>query len=1155
MSFVPLHLHTQYSLFESTIRISKLAKRLKELQFSACAITDHNNLHGVISFYNNLKKEGIKPIIGQGFLLQNNQNIATKLNLLCMNKGGYKNLIKLSSLSYIDGKKDGMPMIHKEWLADYNEGLYLISGELESDIAQTLLQNFSLAKQLAKSYQQIFGNRFSLEISNTGFALQSQINETLERLASECNISLVATNPCFYFDKKEAFAQLILKLIGSQKTIQYQSEPETNELYLKPIEQMRADFSELAITNSIKIASECELDLENKKFYLPQITKKDDTIKKKTEEGLNWRLKKMQVFYQWNKEKFLKKKYYYQERLNYELEVINEMGYEGYFLIVSDFVVWAKSQGILVGPGRGSGAGSLVAYSLQITDIDPIKYDLLFERFLNRGRRSMPDIDIDFDSINRDRVIDYLKTKYGKEKVSQISTLGSLQAKAVIKGVARALNIAYTQADIICSMIPNKLGITLQKAIDENSDFADLLQSQQEKEKQLLKIALQLEGLQSNLSTHAAGVVIMDTDIINRIPLCTAKDSNEVQIQYTMEDAEKQGAVKFDILGLKNLTVIRHCLQEIHKHSPDFSLEKITLDDLSTYRIMSDGLTKGIFQMESDGMTRLIRKMKPNTFEDIIALIALYRPGPLGSGMVDDYINRKNLNQTIKYIHPSTKDILSPTYGVMVYQEQIIRIVQEVAGFSLSEADIFRRAMGKKDKKVMKKQQSVFVQKCVTRGLNGQEAGDIFKNIDKFGGYGFNKSHSTAYAMISYQTAYLKLHYSKEFYLCLLNNDIHNQTQIKIILAELKKTKIQILLPDINKCKKKFYLETSGIRYGLLAIKGVGEENADDLLKARGGGFESFTAFCKCLDSSINSRVLKALICCGAFDILEPNRKKIFANLEFLEEISSYNEHNKEKNLTPLFDTQDTKEIPVILKRTDFWKFSERLLREKEVLNNYLSVTPLHFYHQEIHSCQFLSTIKSFFINQKDTFWLACYIETIFIRMDEKTNAKKAEILLEDKTGKEKFNLSAKKYMAWQNFLNKNEVFFCYFKKLKTENFKSHYIQAMLPLSEIRKKYTIEISLIFHKEILPSEENEQKEFWKQIKELLKKHAGNTCINIIFSLEKKNKLQLIEKVLVSPQLINDLSRFLPLEKILFRYKKEITKELLKQEISTNKYFFP
>ena len=549
--------------------------------------------------------------------------------------------------------------------------------------------------------------------------------------------------------------------MGKQKIIgeSAPNKPLTEELYFKSLQQMENLFSASApesITNSLKIADACNVNLENKQFYLPAIASEDgqelDTqIREKAEQGLEERLLSLKKTLSWSDEIFEQKQVVYQKRLSYELDSIIKMDYPGYFLIVADFVLWAKNQKILVGPGRGSGAGSLVAYSLQITDIDPLSYNLLFERFLNPGRKSLPDLDIDFDANERTRVIDYIKKKYGSEKVCQISTLGSLNAKAVIRGVARVLGIAYTHADTIARMIPDKLSITLNQAMEENLELAEIYKSGQEKEKQLIQIALRLEGLNSNLSTHAAGIIIMDTDISTRIPLCTSKDSDETQSQYSMEDAENQGAIKFDLLGLKYLTIICQSLKLIQQEQPDFDIESVPLNQSRVYKMLAEGRTKGIFQMESFGITKYIRQMKPTQFEDLIALIALYRPGPLSSGMVARYINRKKNKEPVVYPHPLTENILKETYGVMIYQEQIIQIVQEVGGFSLAEADIFRRAMGKKKPEIMRQQRTRFVNQSLAKGLKEQAAVDIFEQIDKFGGYGFNKSHSAAYALISYQ--------------------------------------------------------------------------------------------------------------------------------------------------------------------------------------------------------------------------------------------------------------------------------------------------------------------------------------------------------------------------------------------------------------------
>ena len=1152
MSFVPLHLHTQYSLFEGVIKIPQLAKKIQSLQMPACAITDHNNLYGAIQFYRALKNVGVKPIIGQGFLLQTKILGLTKINLLCINRQGYQNLIKLSSLSYIEGKIEQQPTICWQWLQKYSKGLFLINGELASDLAKAFaLDKFSLVKELVQNYKELFERRFYLEIAHIGLRQQTKLNTYLISLSKENDIPLVATNPCFYLSQQDAFPQLVLKFMGEQKKIDGQNNKvETEQLYLKTTEEMLAAFCDVpdAVSNTLKIAEICELALENKQIYLPAIATGGQGIRHKAQVGLKQRLQRLQITLKWTQQEITSQTKIYQDRLDYELNIIIDMGYEGYFLIVADFVIWAKTQGILVGPGRGSAAGSLVAYSLQITNVDPLSYGLLFERFLNPGRKSMPDIDIDFEAENRDKVIEYIKQKYGSEKVCQISAVGSLQAKAVIRGVARVLGMAYSEADTICRMIPNQLGITLKQAMEQNSEFADLLHSTQEQEKQLMQIALSLEGLNSNLSTHAAGIIIMDTDIVERIPLCTPKENNEIQTQYAMGDAEHQGAAKFDILGLKNLTLIRDCVNEIKKMDLNFDLEQIPIDNIRVYHTMSVGLTKGIFQMESAGMTRLIRRMKPSNFEDIIALIALYRPGPLESGMVYDYVDRKNLVTKVEYIHPSTTEILSSTYGVMVYQEQIIRIVQEVAGFSLAEADIFRRAIGKKEQSVMKSQESQFVTRCEARGLTQEAATKIFDNIEKFGGYGFNKSHSAAYAVISYQTAYLKSHYTKEFYCSLLNNELNNQVQIKSIIEELKKTKIRILLPGINNSQEKFVLEGNHIRFGFLAIKGIGKDSLVSLIKNRGTSFTNFTAFCKALTSEVNARVLKALISSGALDSLAKNRKQIFENLALLENISSYNNINESKQ-DSLFGVAEVKSLEEIdLQESNYWSFSELLANEKETLGFYLRWNPLYLYKQEIQKFTFLTKIKNLRIkNLKNNIWFACYIENIRIRFS-KENKKKAEVFLEDSTGQESFYLSVKKYKIWQSFLDTNQVVLCSCRKHTNDNYGDFYIHRMLSFAKIRKNYTKEIILSFHREFLPSKQHDFVDFWDKIKNILAKHVGETSVSIVFNLadQTQQRLPLAQNTAATPELVDDLSVFLPVENIHFIYKQKITPWLLAKE---------
>ena len=1077
MSFVHLHTHTHFSLFESTIKTEELALKAAELQMPACAITDHNNLFGTIRFYNSFKNQGIKPVIGQGFCLKGKPNfIDSRFNLLCINKQGYQNLIKLSSLSYLEGKKNQTPFLKWEWLEKYQEGLFLITGEHKSDIAQYLQKNDTQkALQLVQDYQQLFADRLYLEISDNGLQQQKILAQKIQQLGKQALVPIVATNPCFYLTPEDAFPQFVLRQMGKQKIIgeSAPNKPLTEELYFKSQQEMENLFFQSApesLTNSLKIADACDLSLENNQFYLPAIPSQDGQkpetqIQSQAEKGLEKRLLSLKNRLRWSDVIFEQKKIIYKKRLAYELDTIIQMGYAGYFLIVADFVIWAKNQKILVGPGRGSGAGSLVAYSLQITDIDPLTYNLLFERFLNPGRKSLPDIDIDFDANERSKVIDYIKKKYGSEKVCQIATLGSLNAKAVIRGVARVLGIAYTNADRIARMIPDRLNITLKQAMDENLELAEICQSEQEKEKQLIQIALRLEGLNSNLSTHAAGIIIMDTDISTRIPLCNPKDSDEILSQYSMEDAENQGAIKFDLLGLKYLSIIRQSLQLIQQEQTDFDIESIPLNHTRVYRILAEGKTKGIFQMESFGITKYIRQMKPTQFEDLIALIALYRPGPLGSDMITRYINRKKNKEPVVYPHPLTEDILKETYGVMLYQEQIIHIVQEVGGFSLAEADIFRRAMGKKKKEILSQQRTRFVSQSIAKGLKEQEAIDIFDQIDKFGGYGFNKSHSAAYALISYQTAYLKSFYPKQFYVSLLNSESQNTKQIHKILMEIKKTRLQVLPLDINTSFFLFTIKDENILFGFGAIKGIGKAALEKLLEKRKEGFAKLLDFCKALDSGINVAVLTNLIKTGALDSLERNRHKLFENLNYLSEIAKFNSNAKEQMDT--LTGADTPLESIKLHDCPTWSFLEELQESKKTLGFYLNKNPLSFYINDFKSFHGLINLKNLDLGRaKKKNWVVCYIQYLRITLNDK-NTKTAEVFLEDFSAEMGFFINLDKNPTIEPLLDRDRALLVQVSQVHYEEQNKFFIQKVLSLEQIRQDFTNKLSLYFAYDLLP----------------------------------------------------------------------------------------
>jgi len=836
--FTHLHLHTQYSLLEGAIRIKDLIPALKNKGFESCAITDHGNMFGAIEFYKAMKDSKLKPIIGLGaFVLEDESrriqnfdvrkyNYQRHIQLICLNKTGYHNLNYLVSLSYTQGKLGGIPFISKDMLEKYHEGLVVLSGGMQSEINMNFKDGKDEdARQIAIWYRDLFQSRYYIEIQNTGITEQEIINQQLIKLGKELEIPLVGTNNCFYLTPEEAESQHILRLMGLQLKLTDEGMPlqSGDQCFLKSFNEMHSAFEDLPMTcleNTIKIANECDLSLENNKIFLPQIyTNADETVESKlrseAKEGLEKRITKLYEIYD-NGVAFEEFKKPYLERLSFELDVIIQMEFPGYFLIVSEFIKWAKDNGVSVGPGRGSGAGSLVAYALLITDIDPLRYGLLFERFLNPYRVSLPDFDIDFDVEGREKVIKHVREKYGEKNVCQISTFGSLKAKAVVRGVARVLNFPYAEADKIAKLIPNDLNITIDKALEKEPELNFIAKEGTENERRLIKFSMQLEDLNTHLGTHAAGVIIMNQDIREVMPVCTGKEGN-LQSMYPMKYAEDQGAVKFDFLGLQNLSTIDNTIDlivESRKELLKLDVSRIPMDDNFTFDLLRKADTVGVFQLESSGMKRLVSSMQPTSFEDIVAILALYRPGPLGSGMVEDYVQCKHNKKRVIYPHPLMEDILKETYGVMVYQEQIIKSVQVLAGFSLGEADLLRRAIGKKNPEVLEEQRLQFVEGCLKNNLFFEQcpkdsnpkdkANEIFDTINYFSGYGFNKSHSVAYGLISYQTAYLKAHYPVQLMAALFNGSINNQDNIISYISECKAMGIKVLPPDVNHSSKTF---------------------------------------------------------------------------------------------------------------------------------------------------------------------------------------------------------------------------------------------------------------------------------------------------------------------------------------------------------------
>jgi len=944
MDFVHLHLHSQYSILDGAIRFEELLQLLEEKNFKACALTDHGNMFGAIEFYTMAVERGIKPILGCEVYVAPTSRFDRipdlyHLLLLVMNEKGYRNLCHLLSLSYLEGFYH-KPRIDYELLERYGEGLIVLTSCLKGEIPSLILKgDFEGVRKKVAFFKELFGDRFYFELQDNGIPEQKKVNEVLIKLSKEFGVKLVATNDCHYLLREDAFLHDVLLCIQTGKTI---DDPKrlrfpTDQFYLRSQEEMKILFKDLpsAWKNTVEIAERCELKLELGIPKLPLYQTPDgkaleDYLHQLAEEGLRKRLK----------ERGIEKAEPYWRRLREELEVINRMGFAGYFLIVQDFVNWAKSNGIAVGPGRGSAAGSLVAYCLGITDIDPLEHGLLFERFLNPERISLPDIDVDFCYERRDEVIEYLKQKYGPDKVAHIITFGKMQARAVVRDVGRALGLPYREVDLFAKLIPGGPNITLQEALKLEPRIRELVQGN-ENYKKLLTIALRLEGMVRHASTHAAGVVISNVPLMDHIPLYRGKDG-EITTQYAMKDVERIGLVKFDLLGLKTLTMMEETLRLVEKcRKIKVNLKEIPLDDPQTYKLLSEGDTTGVFQLESQGMRELLRRIKPERFSDLVALLALYRPGPLSSGMVEDYIKRRRGEEEVKYPHPWLKEVLDETYGVLVYQEQVMMAASILADFSLGEADLLRKAMSKKVPEEMDRLRDRFLQGAQMKGIPGDKAQEIFEIMAKFAEYGFNKSHSAAYALIAYQTAYLKAHFPEEFMAALLSSDMNDSDKVMRYVYECREKGIKVFGPDINLSQWEFTVEGDEelkIRFGLGAIKNVGKAAVGAILEARKEGpFRNFTNFCLRVDGrKVNRRAIESLIKAGAFDQFG-ERSKLLALLGRVLERSA----KKSLNQVTLFKNT-SEELPPLPN----WSTSELLRAEKEVLGFYLSGHPLKDYEE-----------------------------------------------------------------------------------------------------------------------------------------------------------------------------------------------------------------
>jgi DNA polymerase-3 subunit alpha len=961
--YVHLHVHTQYSLLDGAIRIDDLLRRAAEFNMQAVSVTDHGTLFGAVEFYNKAKRVGIKPIIGCEIYVAprtrfdktplDNKDLS-HLILLVENQDGYRNLCKLATTAQLDGFYY-RPRIDKQILKECSKGLIGLSACLHGEIPRCIQRGrIEQAESVAYEYLQIFGEgNFFLEVQNNGLLEQEQVNQILLDMSQRLSIPLVASNDCHYLSKEDVRAHDVLLCIQTGKTVQDNERFQfrTDQLYFKSKAEMHEAFKDYqgAIGNTVDIANRCNIEFDFNTYHFPrfsdEVEQDSDTLfAQSVREGFEQRLKRLR-----EKNPQIDQALY-RHRLDYEISVIQEMGFSSYFLIVADFIRYAKENKIPVGPGRGSAAGSLVAYSLGITDLDPIAHGLIFERFLNPARKSMPDIDVDFCIDGREDVYKYVVDKYGGgDYVAQIITFGKLKTRAVIRDVGRALDIPLAEVDAIAKMVPDILNISLDEALEREPRLLELAHQKPEID-ELIKICRVLEGLPRHASTHAAGVVIADKPLVNYMPLYRGK-KGEVVTQYDMKIVEKIGLVKFDFLGLRNLTVIANTLRLIADHGktpPD--LDNIELTDAATYRLLSAGDTTGVFQLESSGMKDLLVRLKPETFDDVIALVALYRPGPMESGMIDDYVARKHGKKKVEYLLPQLEPILKETYGVIVYQEQVMKIANDLANYSMAEADDLRKAMGKKIVSIMAEHRQRFVNGAAENGIDAEQAAPIFSLMEKFGGYGFNKSHSAAYAMIAYQTAYLKAHFPVEFMASLLTSEMHSTDGVVKYIVECRSHGIEVLPPDINYSDKTFTVDGERIRFGLVAVKNVGEAAIDAILEVRGDqGFLSLFDFCERVDlKKVNKRVIESLIKCGAFDSTGARRSQMMAALE---DALDYGQRVQKERLDPqigLFDGVVTKQVinAPALPEIEEWSENQRLAFEKESIGFYISGHPLKHYEE-----------------------------------------------------------------------------------------------------------------------------------------------------------------------------------------------------------------
>lgn len=1105
--FIHLRLHTEFSLHDGLVRLKPLAKKALALGYPALSLTDESNLFALVKFYKTVQSAGIKPIIGSDIWLAplDKKSPPARITLLAMNNTGYLNLTELLSRAWLEGQHLGKPYLKFEWLAAQPQGLIVLSGAKEGPIGQLLLAgHLEEATALTQQWMRLFPDTFYLEIQRTARLGDEECLHASVTLAQQLNCPLVATNDVRFMERKDYWAHETRVAIGEGRSLDdpRRENNYSEEQYLKSPQEMQALFSDLptALANSVEIAKRCNVEVRLGEYFLPKLPiaegmTEDEHFRKKSHDGLTQRFEKI---HQPRPENFAEIQQEYRDRLDFELNTIIQMGFPSYFLIVADFIGWALKNEVPVGPGRGSGAGSLVAYSLNITDLDPIHYSLLFERFLNPERVSMPDFDIDFCMEGREKVIKYVTETYGREAVSQIVTFGTMAAKGVLRDVARAQGKPYAIGDRLSKAIPFEVGMTLVKAADEVEELKTLETAYQaslkgELTEQMLEtldqegyevwaMARELEGIARNTGKHAGGVVIAPSKLTDFAPVMADEEGNGWVVQFDKDDIEEAGLVKFDFLGLRTLTIIDRALKDINEKrrligEDALEITGIPLNDKTTFELLKRAETTAVFQLESRGMKELIKKLKPDSLEDMIALVALFRPGPLQSGMVDDFIQRKHGESPISYPHPdyqhaALEPVLAPTYGIILYQEQVMQIAQVMAGFTLGGADMLRRAMGKKKPEEMAKMRQLFLEGSEKNGIDATKAGQIFDLVEKFAGYGFNKSHSAAYGLVSYQTAWLKTHHPASFMAAVMSTEMNNTDKVVMLVEESRTMKLTIMPPDVNLGSWYFTVNAANeIVYGLGAIKGVGESPVEALIEARnqGGVFSDLFDFCSRVDMKrLNKRSIDALIRSGAFDKLAPSRNLLLAALEDALKAADQANRNISLGMDDLFGglnvEQDTNNDPYApYLSTPQWTDKQRLAGEKETLGLYLTGHPIDEYEAELK--RFVSKKIANLQPSRESQRIAGLVMA-FRTMKNKRGETLAFMTLDDRSGRIEVSIFGEEYERCKSQLTKDALLILE-GEVREDNFTGGLAMRckdITPIAEARSKFAHALEIDFNEQ-------------------------------------------------------------------------------------------